>query len=334
MNSNSFATSRGRRFQNSEPSSVVTLRETGPLLRELAKGLKAGLPAGRIPLETPEIPGTPADLAVTWFGHATAMIELDGHRILVDPIWSERCSPSQHVGPARLHAAPIPLDELPEVDVIVISHDHYDHLDKTTILELARMQEAPFLVPVGVGGYLRRWGVASDRVFELDWNQSEHVAGLTITCTEARHFSGRGLVRNTTLWASWVFAGMTKKVFFGGDTGFTHRFGDIGRTYGPFDVTLLPIGAYDARWPDIHMNPEEAVAAHLLLTAGAKSPTMVPIHWATFNLAFHRYAEPIERLVVAAEERGVALRVPLPGQRVDFESPWDQKVWWDGLNRP
>ncbi|CAM3915630.1 MBL fold metallo-hydrolase [Smaragdicoccus niigatensis] len=334
MSSNSVATSRGRRFQNSEPSEVISLRGTGPILVEFVKGMKTGLPAADIPLSSPDLPDTPADLAVTWLGHATALIELDGHRILVDPIWSERCSPSHLVGPARLHPMPMAIEELPEVDVIVISHDHYDHLDKQTILDLARLQEAPFFVPIGVGSHLRRWGVPSDRIEELDWNQAEQVAGLTVTCTEARHFSGRGLVRNTTLWASWAFAGMTHKVFFGGDSGFTQRFSDTGRTLGPFDLTLLPIGAYDGRWPDIHMNPEEAVAVHALLCGSPQAGMLIPIHWATFNLAFHRYTEPVERLLAAAEKVGTSVRVPLPGQRTDLSDTWDQKVWWDGLSRP
>jgi L-ascorbate metabolism protein UlaG (beta-lactamase superfamily) len=295
--------------------------------------MKAGNPASEIPLTTPEVPETPADLAVTWFGHASALIELDGHRILVDPIWSQRCSPSQLVGPARLHPNPVKLEDLPEVDVIVISHDHYDHLDKDTILSLTRTQEAPFFVPIGVGAHLQRWGVPSDRIEELDWNQSEQVGGVTVTCTEARHFSGRGLVRNTTLWASWAFTGMSHRVFFGGDSGFTQRFSDIGRTHGPFDLTLLPIGAYDERWPDIHMTPEEAVAVHTLLCRNPQSGTLIPIHWATFNLAFHPYTEPVERLLAAVSEADVTVRVPQPGQRTDLSEPWDQKIWWEGLNR-
>jgi L-ascorbate metabolism protein UlaG (beta-lactamase superfamily) len=154
---------------------------------------------------------------------------------------------------------------------------------------------------------------------------------LVITCTEARHFSGRGLVRNTTLWASWALAGPDHRVYFGGDTGYTKAFADIGTTMGPFDLTLLPIGAYDVHWPDVHMNPEEAVRAHADICAQPGHGLLVPIHWATFNLAFHGWSEPVRRLVAAARAAGTSVSVPLPGQRIDANAVAPQVRWWEDV---
>lgn len=315
------------RFQNTEPSTMLEAKSAPTMAWGLLTRTNVGRPKGTIPLATPVAPADAAELAVTWYGHASAVVEIDGHRVLTDPVWSERVSPSQLVGPARLHPTPAPLTALPAVDAVVISHDHYDHLDKSTIQTLLRTQQAPFLVPLGIKAYLRGWGVPESRIIELGWGESATVSGLTLTCTEARHFSGRGLVRNTTLWASWVFAGPQHRVYFGGDTGYTASFAAIGAEYGPFDVSLLPIGAYNELWPDIHMNPEEAIKAQADLSG---TGIVVPIHWATFNLAFHPWAEPIERLIAAADAAGVTVAVPMPGQRVDLTGPVPVEQWWRG----
>jgi len=244
--------------------------------------------------------------------------------VLTDPVFGERVSPSHRVGPARLHPAPITVAELPRLDAVVISHDHYDHLEVDTVRELVRRQRCPFLVPLGVAAHLRGWGVPEDRIVELDWDEAVVVAGLTITCTEARHFSGRLFARNTTLWASWAIAGPAHRVFFGGDTGYTPAFAGIGARFGPFDLTVLPIGAYDQNWSDIHLNPEEAVRAH----GDLGGRVLLPIHWATFDLAFHAWAEPVERLTAAAGTAGVTLALPMVGQRVDDAAPLPADRWW------
>ncbi|HEY7051039.1 MAG TPA: MBL fold metallo-hydrolase [Mycobacterium sp.] len=324
-------------FVNIDPASMfeVNREEQRILLREMLHG-RSGRPPGEIPLAQPEGLGMPAaPLAVTWFGHATALVEVDGYRILTDPVWSNRCSPSHTIGPQRLHPPPIPLEALPAVDVVVISHDHYDHLDLDTVLALARSQRASFFVPLGVGAHLREWGIPSARIVELDWEQSASVDELTLTCTPARHFSGRFVSRNTTLWASWVFAGPHHSAYFGGDTGYTTSFADIGSQHGPFDLTLMPVGAYNKMWPDIHMNPEEAVRAHLDLNGAAKG-LLVPIHWCTFRLAPHPWAEPVERLLEAAVGSDVAVAVPKPGQRIEADALSAPRargssahdVWW------
>ncbi len=319
-------------FVNLDPASMISLdrQQQWVLAREFLDGRAATRPAAPIPLVTPNPADHgvgAADLAVRWYGHSTAMVEVDGYRVLTDPIWSRRCSPSALVGPRRLHEPPTPLEALPAVDAVLISHDHYDHLDMDTVVRLARTQRAPFLVPLGVGAHLRTWRIPEHRIVELDWYESRRIGDLRITCTPARHFSGRLFARNTTLWASWVIAGPRHRAFFGGDTGYTKSFTEIGVDHGPFDLTLLPIGAYHPAWPDIHMNPEEAVRAHLDM-AEADSGLLVPIHWATFRLAPHPWSEPVERLLAAADPARVPVAVPRLGERVDRDSAGASDQWW------
>ncbi|AZP81994.1 hypothetical protein CDQ89_15885 [Mycobacterium avium subsp. paratuberculosis] len=315
-------------FVNLEPASEIKMdREQLRLIAwELIANRGGSRPPAAIPLASPGVvDADPSRLAVSWFGHSTALLEIDGYRVLTDPVWSERCSPSDIVGPQRLHPPPIQLEGLPAVDAVVISHDHYDHLDIDTVRALARTQRAPFFVPLGVGAHLRRRGIPEQRIVELDWHQSGKVDELTVTCVPARHFSGRFLDRNTTLWASWALAGPTHRAYFGGDTGYTKTFAQTGAEHGPFDLTLLPIGAYNTAWPDVHMNPEEAVRAHRDVTDDG---LLVPIHWGTFRLAPHPWAEPVERLLAAAEPAKVKVAVPVPGQRIDPAAPQKPDPWW------
>ncbi|MFF0720003.1 MBL fold metallo-hydrolase [Micromonospora sp. NPDC003816] len=300
------------------------------LFREMIFGKQQRRPTGAVPLVRP----TPApdvdrarELNLVWYGHASTLIEIEGRRVLLDPVWSDRCSPSDAVGPRRLHEPPVRLDELPQLDAILISHDHYDHLDMATVRELTARQSAPFLVPLGVGAHLDRWGVPAHRVIELDWSQTHRVADLEITCTAAQHFSGRGLRRNGTLWSSWVVAGRQRKVYYTGDSGYFDGYAEIGAAHGPFDATLVQIGAYDRAWPGIHMFPEEAVAAHLDLRGGL----FVPVHWATFNLALHDWSEPVDRLWAEAKARDVRLAVPRPGERVVVDDPPSVDGWWQAV---
>lgn len=318
---------RDGRFTNAEPGVQIAPGSVRSLLVKMATRGSLGTPSGPVPLVDEPAPARAGELAVTWFGHSSVLLEVDGVRVLADPVWGERVSPSTRVGPRRLHPVPVPLESLPPVDVVVVSHDHYDHLDMPTVVRLARGTSAVFVVPLGIGAHLRRWGVPDDRVRELDWDASTNVAGLEITCARARHFSGRLFARNTTQWASWAIAGPTRRVYFGGDTGYTTAFADAGVRFGPFDATLLPVGAYDASWPDIHMNPEESVRAHADLRGGL----LVPVHWATFNLAFHGWSEPVRRLSQAAQSAGIPLVVPRPGQRVDLLDPPRIDDWWTAI---
>ncbi|MER5439354.1 MBL fold metallo-hydrolase [Streptomyces sp. NPDC002790] len=290
-------------------------------------------PTGTVPVHATTL----ADLAkppssglrITWMGHSSVLAEIDGVRVLFDPVWGERCSPFAFAGPKRLHPAPLPLAALGPVDVVVISHDHYDHLDMPTIKALAHT-DTVFAVPLGVGAHLEHWGVPADRLRELDWHESTKVAGVTLTATPARHFCGRGL-RNTqhTLWASWVAAGPEHRVFHSGDTGYFSGFTDIGAEHGPFDVTMIQIGAYSEYWPDIHMTPEEGMRAHLDLQGGPAAGPMLPIHWGTFNLAPHAWTEPGEGTVTAARRSAARIALPRPGEPFEPDAealPTEQ--WW------
>jgi L-ascorbate metabolism protein UlaG (beta-lactamase superfamily) len=316
------------KFHNTlETPALAPANTRDGLLRQWHEERHVGLPGGPIPLAATSFPAGPAELAVTWLGHASALLEVDGVRVLLDPVWGHRVSPSPVFGPARLHPAPVELAELPPVDAVLISHDHYDHLDLPTVRGLLETQTAPFVVPLGIGEHLRKWHVPEDRIVELDWDQAHRIGALTLTCTEARHFSGRYFHRDTTLWASWAITGPRRRVFFGGDTGYTPAFAGIGARLGPFDLTLLPIGAYNDAWHAIHMDPEEAMRAH----GDLGGEVLLPIHWATFNLAFHRWAEPVQRLLVAAERVGARVVVPRPGERIDVLDPPEPVDWWTAV---
>lgn len=307
-------------------------------------------PTGTVPVHATtlaDLVRPPADgLRVTWMGHSSVLVEIDGHRVLFDPVWADRCSPFAFAGPKRLHPVPVPLEALGPIDAVVISHDHYDHLDMPTIKALAGT-DTVFAVPLGVGAHLERWGVPAERLHELDWHESAKVAGLTLTATPARHFCGRGL-RNQqhTLWASWVVAGPEHRVYHSGDTGYFPGFSEIGEQYGPFDTTMIQIGAYSdfwpknhtdynplpGGWPDIHMNPTQGLQACLDLQQGAPYGVLLPIHWGTFNLSLHPWAEPGEWTLAAAEAAGQTIALPVPGQPFEPGGELPRAPWWRGVS--
>lgn len=262
-------------------------------------------------------------LRARWLGHATTLLDLDGARLLIDPVWATRCSPFTHVGPKRFHPPPLPLADLPALDAVLISHDHYDHLDRSVMRALAAT-DVRFITTLGVGAHLEAWGIAGHRITELDWGDQTALGALQITALPARHFSGRSLRdRNETLWASWALVGPSHRVYYSGDSGYYDAFHPIGAHYGPFDLTLIAIGAYGPTWPDIHITPEEAVAVHLDVQGGL----MIPVHWGTFNLAMHSWDEPGERLVAAARANNVRLALPRPGESVELDHIPTQ-LWW------
>ncbi|MEE9443762.1 MAG: MBL fold metallo-hydrolase [candidate division Zixibacteria bacterium] len=266
------------------------------------------------------------ELRVSWMGHSTALIEIDGKRILTDPIWSERNSPSTLWGPKRFHPVPIQLNELPPLDAVIISHDHYDHLDKPTVESLSQTG-VHFYVPLGVGAHLEKWNVPLSQIHELDWWDEIDLpeCSVKILAVPGMHFSGRRLPgKNPTLWVSWIIMGTKQKVFFSGDTGEYSEHAEIGRKYGPFDFTLISIGAYGKLWPAIHHTPEQAVATHLALNG----KIFLPIHWGTFNLAFHEWFEPPERLLNAAEAANIKFAIPKPGQTITDSDIPPHETWW------
>ena len=319
---------RDGRFRNTVPTITIAPSRILETMRLQFSGDAVRYPSRPIPivrtggaaLAIPPASG----LRVTWLGHATALVDIDGVRILTDPVWSERVSPSEWIGPKRFFAPPVPLDALPPVDAVVISHDHYDHLDMASVVALAA-GGARFLVPLGVGAHLERWGIAPARLEELDWGESRPVGAVTATLAPARHFSGRGLSdRDATLWGSWILAGPSHRVYYSGDSGYFDGYREIGAAHGPFDATLMSLASYGPTWPDVHMNPEELVRAHVELRGGA----LVPVHWATFNLAFHDWNEPARRAAAAAREHGVRLLIPRPGEMLEPSTAAALPDWW------
>jgi L-ascorbate metabolism protein UlaG (beta-lactamase superfamily) len=319
-----------QRFVNAMPTHTMLPGSAGRTLHLQLAGKEARYPVRPIPVETrrrADFDAPPASgLRATWLGHATALVEIDGVRVLTDPVWSERVSPSSFVGPRRFFEPPLALADLPRIDAVVISHDHYDHLDMETVKTLARTGTR-FCVPLGVGAHLEKWGIPAPQIAERDWGEPTEIAGITITPAAARHFSGRRLSdRDATLWCSWVLAGPRHRVFYSGDSGYFDGFRDIGGAYGPFDVTLMSLGAYGPTWPLIHMTPEEVVQAHRDL----RGELLVPVHWATFNLAFHGWNEPAIRMAAAAHAMGVRFAVPRPGQSTEpaqLREP-EPVEWW------
>lgn len=253
---------RDGRFQSYEPSLRLHPRAQTSAVIAAIRVHKRGHAVGEVPVVPADPPQRPGELAVTWYGHATSVLELDGARFLIDPVFSERVSPFTRRGPARMHPVPGEIEQIPSIDAVLISHDHYDHLDHASIRRLERAQRPQYVVPLGVNFHLLAWGVPPERITALDWREETEVAGITLTCTEARHNSGRGIVDSQTLWSGWALRGPRHSAFFCGDSGTSKRFAHIGADLGPFDVTLMPIGAYDPFWPDIHMDPEQAIGAH------------------------------------------------------------------------
>jgi L-ascorbate metabolism protein UlaG (beta-lactamase superfamily) len=329
----------GRVFVNS--SSVSSGFKPGverPTMREFICGGERRVPGGPLPLVDP-VPhwAEPSEsgLRVTWLGHSTLVIEIDGVRVLTDPVWGQRVSPVPFAGPKRFHPPPAPLASLPPLDAVIISHDHYDHLDRPTIRALVKMN-VPFITSLGVGAHLERWGVAPARITELDWWEATALKDVTVTAAPAQHFSGRGLKnRNTTLWSSFHLRGPKHSFFYGADTGLTEEYKEIGRRLGPFDMVALEIGAYHPSWGDIHMGPVNAVTAHGMLGSGA----FLPIHWGTFNLALHPWDEPAETVLRAAPAAGISLIMPRLGQPFEpsdgpILDPWWRAVASKGVREP
>ena len=308
-----------------------------PVLGEFFFGGGERVPNAPLPVESPleRWQAAPASgLRVTWLGHSTLLLELNGLRILTDPVFGERVSPVSFAGPRRFHAPPATIAQLPPLDFVLLSHDHYDHLCTRSVRELARLG-VPFVTALGVGARLEDLGVLPELISELDWHEQVTLVArnrpgaadreVRFTATPSQHFSGRGLTdRNATLWASWVIDTGRQRVFFSGDTGLFPELSDVGKSHGPFDLVLLEIGAFHPSWGDIHLGPENALRAHELLGGGL----LMPIHWGTFSLALHDWDEPGETLVRLAEAQGTKLFLPRLGAPTEPAHTPRDEPWW------
>lgn len=318
------------RFRNLHPI-PPGLRDPNSAMPSLGDFLCGGerrVPSGALPSVNPlecwrKKPAT--GLRATWLGHSTVLIEIDGLRVLTDPVWGRRASPSSLAGPKRFQPVPVALRAMPPIDLVIVSHDHYDHLDYPTIRELAK-RNVPFVTSLGVGAHLEAWGVNPALIAELDWWDSHSTAGgLSVTAAPAQHFSGRGLKdRNTTLWSSFAIRSERHTVFFSGDTGLTTEYELIRERLGPIDLVMLEVGAYHPAWGDIHLGPQNALKALALLGGGR----LLPVHWGTFSLAMHPWDQPAEELFAQGEKSGAQLLMPRLGEAIEPAQAPRPEPWW------
>lgn len=287
-------------------------------------------PADELPHKTPDFKENPSayEVYVTWLGHSTLFIQMHGMNILIDPVFTDRASPVSFVGPERFSEPFIKPDELPELDIILFSHDHYDHLDMETIKTLNSKTDC-FIVPLGVENHLERWGVSSNKIRNMAWWEEIDVNGLTIACAPARHYSGRyGLDSGNTLFASWILKDEYHQLFESGDSGFGGHFEDIHERYGDFDFVMIDCAQYDMRWHASHMLPEESANACEILGA----ELAMPIHWGAYSLSTHGWDDPPVRFVKAAEELDIAAVTPMLGETMNIDEPESYKEkWWENI---
>ncbi len=322
------------KFQNSIPVAEFSWsRIFGFIKRSLFEKKVDTFPNKAIPVHSltkSQIENLPQDqTSVIRLGHSTLLLKVENQLWLIDPVFSERASPFSFMGPKRFHQPPISIDELPNLDGVIISHNHYDHMDKYSIRKLKDKVDH-LVTPLGNAAQMIDWGVASKKITELDWWQSITVGELKIIATPSQHFSGRGLGdRDKALWSSWVLKSDKTSLFFSGDSGYFDGFSTIGQKYGPFDLTMMETGAYDKDWPDVHMTPEQTIRAHKEL----KGRKMIPVHNGTFDLAFHSWNDPFEQSVEIANREFIDILTPIMGQIITIEN--DESVnkardlfWW------
>ncbi|MBC8080140.1 MAG: MBL fold metallo-hydrolase [Gorillibacterium sp.] len=318
------------KFINQIPTSMdMKVKDSFKTLREMIKGNSLRKPKGGITTESfdPNFNNTNMVDQITWFGHSALLLKVNGVTLLLDPMFGRSPSPFPLFGPKRYSAKlPIEIKDLPIIDAVIISHDHYDHLDYVSVRKL-KGKVKQFIVPLGVAGHLVRWGVDPRIIQEHDWWDEFTYSGLTLASAPARHFSGRGLTgRNTSLWCSWVILSEKTRIFFSGDSGYGPHFKEIGSKYGPFDLTLMECGQYNEQWASIHMMPEQTLQAHLDL----QGKLMIPIHWGAFTLALHSWTDPVERVIKAAKQLGAAIATPRIGETVSIGiAVYPDSTWWE-----
>ena len=318
-----------KHFHNPKEIPLATGRHWTSIFFEFFFNGEDRLPNEKLPEDPPalsELKTKNNDIRFIWFGHSTILLEIDKKRILIDPVFSDYASPVPGIA-KRFQPPVFEIDQIKDIDIVLISHDHYDHLDFESIDKL-KERDLKFITPLGVGAHLEYWGVKKENIIELDWWQDTNVLGLTFTGTPSQHFSGRGMFnRNSTLWAGWAIKGEKQNVFYSGDSGYSEHYKKIGDRLGPFDLAFLENGAYSVDWRFVHQLPEEGVQASIDLKAKA----MVPVHWAMFDLALHSWHEPIERVTNEAQKRDVKLITPKLGQLVSTTEAYQQEDWWSSL---
>lgn len=317
------------RFYNSEPMALFSFSKTlGLLKRYIVEDKRDATPSVTLPIKFVSRAQLDAldnnAFFVIKLGHSSVLLKVYGEYWLLDPVFAERASPFSWLGPKRFHAAPITIEDLPPIDKVLISHNHYDHLDKQAVKRLAN-KTRQFLVPLGVEASLKKWGIKSDKIQSFDWWQEQALSNGLVAFTPTRHFSGRALSDgNNSLWGSWVIKVAGSSVFFSGDSGYFDGFKQIGKKYGAFDVTLIETGAYDKDWPDVHMTPMESVQAH----KDVNGKVMIPVHNGTFDLAFHAWYEPLEEVSEYAKLHSVELATPIVGDIIEVGAPIATSPWW------
>jgi L-ascorbate metabolism protein UlaG (beta-lactamase superfamily) len=318
-------------FENAIPTSMdIGWKEIPGLLMKQFRSDPSRQPKNDIPvikLDSTEIADRPDSvIKTTWFGHSAFLLEIDGKKLLIDPMFGPTPAPHPTLGKKRYSKElPLEIEKMPHIDAILISHDHYDHLDYGSIQKL-KLKADQFYVPLGVGRHLKAWGIEEARIHELDWWESASFNGLTFHAAPARHFSGRGLTdRSTTLWCSWVIEKDSTKIFFSGDSGYGPHFKEIGDRFGGFDFVMMECGQYNEQWSSIHMMPEESVQASLDVNA----KVVMPIHWGAFTLAFHSWTDPIERFTKTAIEKGIHVATPRIGEAVELNVSYPNSRWWE-----
>jgi len=319
------------KFVNLIPTSMdMSFKNIVTMTKEFTKGNPKRKPNAGLPLnyiDSLELEHTKSINKLVWFGHSTFLLQLDNKNILIDPMFGESPAPHPTIGVSRFNKElPIEIEKLPSIDAVIISHDHYDHLDYSSIKRLLTKVKK-FYVPLGVGAHLKSWGVAAGNIEELNWWDETKHDEIELAFTPSRHFSGRGLTDNsTTMWGSWIIKGKDKNIYFSGDSGYGPHFKEIGEKYGPFDFAMMECGQYDKKWANIHMMPEETAQAAL----DVKTKIMMPIHWGAFSLAFHDWDDPVKRVVKKANELNIPITVPEIGQEIELNNiNLTLNKWWN-----
>ncbi|MCG8308130.1 MAG: MBL fold metallo-hydrolase [Cytophagales bacterium] len=317
----------GDKFVNPIPTSMdMDFKDGANVLFEWMFKGKDRKPGKAIPVyfENTEISHADTFSVITWYGHSAISVKMDGKHILLDPMFGDAASPVSFMAKRFKYAKPIDVELLPKIDAVILSHDHYDHLDYTSIMKL-KDRVNHYYTPLGVGSHLKEWGIGKEKITELDWWESSNIDNIEITAAPARHFSGRGLTdRNKTQWASWVLRGNHEKIYFSGDSGYGPHFKEIGEKHGPFDFAMMECGQYNEKWEEIHMLPEQTVRA----TMDVQSASMMPIHWSAFNLSLHTWTDPVERAVKAAQSNGIKIITPGIGERFSPGKYSDKDTYW------